>query len=96
MLPVGTEIVAELGGDHDLVPDGGQRFAHQFLVRERTVDLGGVEEGDAALDGRTDQRDHSCLSRAGCSSRSFTCSRALCARLPVAVTKSALLHESAD
>jgi len=32
---------------------GGLRFAHEFLVRERTVDLGGVEKGDAALDGRT-------------------------------------------
>ena len=50
-LPVGTEILAEFGADHYLVPEGGQRFAHQFLVRERTVDLGGVEEGDAALDG---------------------------------------------
>ena len=38
LLPVGTELVAELGGDHDLVPDGGQRFAHELLVRERTVD----------------------------------------------------------
>ncbi len=38
--------------------NGRQRFAHEFLVRVRAVDLGGVEEGDAALDGRPDQRDH--------------------------------------
>ena len=63
--PVGTEIEAEFRGDHDLVADGGERFAHQLLVRERTVDLGGVEEGDAALDGRADEGDRSGLSGAG-------------------------------
>ena len=47
----------ELRGDHDLVAEGRQGLAHQFLVRERTVGLGGVEEGDAALEGRPDQRD---------------------------------------
>ena len=32
-----------------LLAEGLQRLAHQFLVRERAVDLDGVEEGDAAL-----------------------------------------------
>jgi hypothetical protein len=35
-----------------------QGFAHQLFVRERSVDLGGVEEGDAPLDGRPQQLDH--------------------------------------
>ena len=52
------DVEAELGGDHHLVAEGRERLAHQLLVRERAVDLGGVEEGDAALDGRPDQRDH--------------------------------------
>ena len=40
------------------VADGRERLADQLLVGERTVDLGGVEEGDAAVDGRADERDH--------------------------------------
>ena len=51
-----AECVAELGRDHDLVAERRQRLADQFLVRERAVGLGGVEEGDAALDRRADQR----------------------------------------
>ncbi len=39
----------ELGGDDHLVPDRLERLADQLLVDERAVDLGGVEEGDAAL-----------------------------------------------
>ena len=35
-----------------------QRLAHEFLVGERAVDFGGVEEGDAALHRRPDERDH--------------------------------------
>ena len=54
------EIEAELGGDHHLSAERRQRFAHELLVGEWAVDFGGVEEGDAALDGRADQRD-SCL-----------------------------------
>jgi hypothetical protein len=56
--PVGIKVVAELGGDDDVPPERLQRLAHQFLVRERAVDLGGVEEGDAALYGHPDERDH--------------------------------------
>ena len=44
---------------------GAERFAHQFFVGERTVDFGGVEEGDAAFDGRPDGAIISCLSAAG-------------------------------
>ena len=48
---------AELGGDHDSLAEGGKRFATKFLVGERAVDFRGVKQRDAALDGRTDQRD---------------------------------------
>jgi hypothetical protein len=48
---------AELGGDDDLIAYGCQGLADEFLVGERTVHLGGVEEGDAAVDGGADQGD---------------------------------------
>ena len=47
----GRELEAELGRDHDLVADRFERLADELLVGERAVDLRGVEEGDAALDG---------------------------------------------
>src|SRR6266542_4499769 len=33
-------------------------FAHEFFVRVRPVRLGRVEEGDPALEGRPNERDH--------------------------------------
>ena len=57
-LAVGVELEPELGGDDHLLADGSESFAHELLVCERAVDLRGVEERDAALDGRAQQRDH--------------------------------------
>jgi hypothetical protein len=54
---VGIDAEAELGGDHDLIPDRAQRFADEDLVRERPVRLGGVEQGHATFDRRPDDRD---------------------------------------
>ena len=54
---VGVEREAELGGDDDLAAERLQGFADEFLVDERAVDLGGVEEGDAAFDRGADQGD---------------------------------------
>ena len=45
----------ELRGNYDLVRKGLERLAGQLLVGEGPVVLGGIEEGDAALHGRTDQ-----------------------------------------
>jgi hypothetical protein len=47
---VALEGEAELGCDLDLVAAPGDGAADQFLVDERAVDLGGVEQGDAELD----------------------------------------------
>ena len=58
LLAFRANLEPELGGDHHLLAEGSERFAHEFFVRERAVDLGGVEERDAAFDGRPDQRDH--------------------------------------
>ena len=82
--PVGpADVEPELGGDHHLVAEGSERLAHQFLVRERAVDLGGVEECDAAFDGRPEQRDHLLLVlRRAVGQSSFPCSRGRWPRLP--------------
>ena len=48
---------AELGGDDDLVAPAADRAADELLVGERAVDVGGVEEVDAELDGAMDRRD---------------------------------------
>ena len=44
LLAVGVECEAELGGDHDLLAERGEGLADELFVRERAVDLGGVEE----------------------------------------------------
>ena len=40
-------------------------FADEFLVRERAIDFGGVEERDALFDGRPDQGNHLLLVAGG-------------------------------
>jgi hypothetical protein len=55
---LGIEFEPELGGDHHLSAERSEGFAHKFFVRERAVDFGGVEEGDAAIDGRPKECDH--------------------------------------
>ena len=47
---LGIDVEAELGGDHHPVAHRPQRLADHLLVGEGAIDLGGVEEGDAALD----------------------------------------------
>jgi hypothetical protein len=49
------EVEPELGGDDHLLAKGGEGFAYELFVRERTLDFGGVEECDAAFDGRPKQ-----------------------------------------
>ena len=53
-----VEAPPELGGDDDLVADRTECFTDECLVGERAVDLGGVEERDAEVDGGADQADH--------------------------------------
>jgi hypothetical protein len=55
---VRVELEAELGRDDDLPAKRLERLPDQPLVRERPVDLGGVEEGHAALDRGAEQADH--------------------------------------
>ena len=58
LLAVLVEGEPELGGDHDLVADRFECLTDQLLVVEGAVDLGGVEEGDAAVHRGTEERDH--------------------------------------
>jgi hypothetical protein len=48
---------AELGGQHHLVAAALERLADQPLVDVGTVDLGGVDERDAQVDGPVDGAD---------------------------------------
>src|SRR5882757_1977725 len=50
-------VKAELGGDHDLVADGRQRFPEQGFVGPGTVDLGRIEQGDAEVVGAANDAD---------------------------------------
>ena len=47
----------ELGGDHHLLTEGSESFAHELFVREGTVHFGRVKERDPVFDGRPNQRD---------------------------------------
>src|SRR4029077_16018086 len=53
----GVRDEAELGGEHDLVPAVPDGPADELLVVIRAVDLGGVEEGDAEVEGPVDGAD---------------------------------------
>src|SRR5438093_11655565 len=44
----------ELRRDDGLLADWGERFADEFLVRERPVRFGRVDERDPLVNGRTD------------------------------------------
>ena len=48
---------AELGGDRHLVAAALDRTSDEFLAVEGPVDLGGVDVGDAELDGAVDGAD---------------------------------------
>ena len=52
---VGDE--AELRGDHDLVAAALDGPADDLLAEERAVDLGGVDVGDAEVEGAVDGAD---------------------------------------
>ena len=56
-LAVGVD-ETELGRNDDLSADRSQGLADELLVGERSVDLRGVEERDAELDGASDDADH--------------------------------------
>jgi hypothetical protein len=53
--------VAELGGEHDLVTTPLDCLADEPFVGERAVHVGGVEEGDAEVEGAMDRRDRLCI-----------------------------------
>src|ERR1700722_15212951 len=52
-----AEGMTELGRDHDLVSERGKGLADNFLILVGSVCLGGIEEGDAMVDGSADQLD---------------------------------------
>ena len=71
--PAVLDVPAELGGDHDLVAQRRERLADQLLVDVRAVDLGGVEERDAAGRPRRAARRSCRRGRRGWGRSSATC-----------------------
>ena len=57
-IEIGTQVEPELGSDDHFPAERGKGFAHEFFVCERAVDLGCIEEGDAALDGCPEKCGH--------------------------------------
>ncbi len=55
---VGVGFPAEFCGDDDLTAEGREGFADELFIEERAVDFGGIEEGDAAIDGFVEELDH--------------------------------------
>src|SRR5277367_114179 len=53
-----VQLIAELRCDHDAIPERKKSFSKQLFIRERSVYLRGIEEGDAIIDRRTQQCDH--------------------------------------
>lgn len=51
------QIETEFGGDDDPIAHRRQRFAQQLLVRERTINLGGIEERHPLVNRGADQFD---------------------------------------
>src|SRR5208282_4289212 len=52
------QLKAKLGGDRHFAAEGRKAFAEEFFVGVRTIDFGGVEESDTAIDGGVEEGDH--------------------------------------
>jgi len=52
------EVEPELGGDYHLIAERSEGFPHELFVDVRFVNLGGVEERDAAFHGCAEKRCH--------------------------------------
>jgi len=52
-----SEIESKFCGNHHLLAERGKGFAYEFFIGEWAVNFGRVEESDATLDSRADQRD---------------------------------------
>ena len=57
-IEIRTKVKSEFRRDHDLFAERGQGFAHEFLVRERAIDFGGIEKCDATFHCGPNQRRH--------------------------------------
>jgi len=60
-----AQIEPELGGDDHVLAEGSEGFANKLFVQERAVDLGSIEERDAAFTAARRSAIISCLSFGG-------------------------------
>ena len=58
LLALRAEPETELGRDHHPIAHGRQRFTHELFVGVRPVRLSRIEERDATIHGRPNERDH--------------------------------------
>ena len=52
-----VELEAKLGRNHHLIANRAERLADELFVRERPVGFGGIEERDATVNSRADDRN---------------------------------------
>ena len=64
-LLAGVAVETELRGDLHLPAKRSERFANEFLVCERAIDFGGIEERDAVSTAARITEIISCFSAAG-------------------------------
>lgn len=57
LLAIRIELKRELSGDHHLITEWRDGFAKELLILKRSVPLGCVEECDATVKRRANQRD---------------------------------------
>jgi hypothetical protein len=74
-----VDVECELGRYDDVIADRGEGLADEFLVSERPVGFGGVEEGDALVRRHADEGACPLADRSWCSG---PCTRALGRRPP--------------
>jgi hypothetical protein len=88
------EFESKLGCDDDLIAHRSESFADEFFIYEGTVDLSGIEEGYAAVDGAAHDRDHFLLcTRDGAVTGAHPHTTQADGRdFKIAFSKSALLH----
>src|SRR5262249_16994143 len=92
-LPRGIELEPELGGNHHLLAEGREGFAHQFFVCDRAIPLRRIEECDAAFDGCPENRDHLLLVSGWTVGKAHShTAQSESRNFQVAISKFALLH----
>jgi hypothetical protein len=89
----GIGFPAEFGSDDHFAAEGSKRFTDQLLIDERTVDFGGIEESNAAINGSVEQGNHLLLVfRRSIAKAHAHASESECRNFKIAFSEFAFLH----